>query len=65
MFQFLLGMSTGNHLKYPFVEMIPVLAFRLEPMCKGSHLVVDGEVIENSPVVQAEMFPGLISLLSR
>lgn len=63
--QFLLGMSTGNHLKYPFVEMIPVLAFRLEPMCKGSHLVVDGEVIEKSPVVQAEMFPGLISLLSR
>ena len=66
--QFLLGLSTGGHLKYPNVEMIPVLAFRLEPMCKGSHIVVDGEVLgqnSNSPVVQAEIFPGLISLFNR
>lgn len=58
-------MSNGSHLKYPNVEMIPVLAFRLEPMCKGSHIVVDGEVLEHSPIVQAEIFPGLISLLSK
>ena len=58
-------MSTGAHLKYPNVEMIPVLAFRLEPMCKGSHIVVDGEVLEHSSIIQAEIFPGIISLLNR
>lgn len=58
-------MSTGNHLQYPYVEMIPTLAFRLEPLCEGSHIVVDGEVVDHSSVIQAEVFPGMISLLNK
>lgn len=64
-FQFLLALSNGTHLKYPFVEMIPVFAFRLEPMCGGSHIVVDGEVLPHSSVIQAEVFPGVVSLLNK
>ncbi|XP_065211930.1 sphingosine kinase 1-like isoform X2 [Planococcus citri] len=63
--QFLLGLSSGNHLKLPQIEMIPVFAFRLEPLCKGSHIVVDGEILEHSSAIQAEMFPGIISMLNR
>lgn len=57
-------MQSGKHLKVPYVEMIPVRAFRLEPLCEGSHLVVDGEILEDSPIIQAEIFPGLISMLN-
>lgn len=45
--------------------MIPVFAFRLEPLCEGSHIVVDGEVLPHSSVIQAEVFPGIFSLLNK
>lgn len=64
-FQFLLGLSNGTHLRCPFVEMIPVFAFRLEPLCEGSHIVVDGEVLPHSSIIQAEIFPGIVSLLNK
>lgn len=45
--------------------MIPVFAFRLEPLCEGSHIVVDGEVLPHSSIIQAEIFPGVVSLLNK
>ncbi|XP_015379355.1 PREDICTED: sphingosine kinase 2-like [Diuraphis noxia] len=62
--QFLLGLSSGNHLAVPNVEMIPVRAFRLEPLSEGSHLVVDGELLKHSPV-QAEIMPGITNVYAR
>ncbi|XP_027841893.1 sphingosine kinase 2-like isoform X1 [Aphis gossypii] len=62
--QFLLGLSSGNHLAVPNVEMIPVRAFRLEPLSQGSHLVVDGELLKHSPV-QAEIMPGITNVYAR
>lgn len=62
--QFLLGLSSGNHLTAPNVEMIPVKAFRLEPLSQGSHIVVDGELIKHSPL-QAEIIPGITNVYAR
>jgi len=64
LFQFLLGLSSGNHLTVPNVEMIPVKAFRLEPLSQGSHLVVDGELLKHSPL-QAEIMPSITNVFAR
>ncbi|XP_012283324.1 sphingosine kinase 2 [Orussus abietinus] len=62
--QFLLGLSTGTHLTCPGVEMIPVKAFRIEPM-EGTvgHLTVDGEQVDYGPI-QAEVFSSLATVMS-
>lgn len=57
-------MSSGNHLAVPNVEMIPVKAFRLEPLSQGSHIVVDGELLKHSPL-QAEIMPGIANIYAR
>ncbi|XP_050535384.1 sphingosine kinase 1-like isoform X2 [Daktulosphaira vitifoliae] len=62
--QFLLALSTGNHLSFPYVQMIPVNAFRLEPLSGGSHIVVDGELLKHSPL-QAEIMPGVTNVYAR
>lgn len=59
-----MGLSSGSHLTVPKVEMIPVKAFRLEPLSQGSHLVVDGELLKHSPI-QAEIMPGLTNVFAR
>ncbi|XP_071450966.1 sphingosine kinase 2-like [Hetaerina americana] len=66
--QFLLGLSSGTHLKCPLVEMIPVRAFRLEPKDSNSptrgHVAVDGELVDYGPL-QVELVPSLARVLSR
>jgi len=59
-----LGLSSGNHLTVPNVKMIPVKAFRLEPLSQSSHIVVDGELIKHSPL-QAEIMPGITNVYAR
>lgn len=65
---FLLGLSSGSHISIlnegksdeeKLVELIPVLAFRIEPDadCTGC-MTVDGERVEYGPI-QAEVFPRL------
>lgn len=62
--QFLLGLSSGTHLSCPRAEMIPVTAFRLEPVTPGGHMTVDGELVDYGPI-QAELMPSLANILSR
>lgn len=65
--QILLGLSTGVHVSSPHLETIPVSAFRIEPDTSVSncgHITVDGENVDYGPI-QAEIFPSLVSLMSR
>lgn len=67
-FKFLIGMSSGTHIPSvpnQHIEMIPVTAFRIEPMATANgqgHFTVDGERIEYGPI-QAEIFSGLSKVL--
>lgn len=67
-FKFLIGLSSGTHIPSvpnQHIEMIPVTAFRIEPMATASgqgHFSVDGERIEYGPI-QAEIFPGLSKVI--
>ncbi|KAM0736466.1 Sphingosine kinase 2 [Formica fusca] len=62
--QFLLGLSSGTHVTCPGVDMIPVKAFRIEPMEGTSgHITVDGEEVDYGPL-QAEIFPSLASVMT-
>ncbi|KAI1283820.1 Sphingosine kinase 2 [Halotydeus destructor] len=62
--QFLIAMDSGTHVDFPFVKMVPVRAFRLEPDSSSGLLTVDGEVIECCPI-QAEILPGLARVMTR
>nr|XP_018901171.1 PREDICTED: sphingosine kinase 2-like [Bemisia tabaci] len=64
LFQCLIGLSSGAHVNVPGVEVIPVQAFRLEPKSTGSHIVVDGELLDYEPF-QVEIVPGIASVYSR
>lgn len=67
-FKFLIGLSSGTHIPSApnqHIEMIPVTAFRIEPMASSGaqgHFTVDGERIEYGPI-QAEIFPSLSRVL--
>ncbi|XP_011630564.1 sphingosine kinase 2 [Pogonomyrmex barbatus] len=62
--QFLLGLSSGTHIACPGVDMIPVKAFRIEPMEGASgHITVDGEEVDYGPL-QAEIFSSLASVMT-
>ncbi|EZA53682.1 hypothetical protein DMN91_007771 [Ooceraea biroi] len=62
--QFLLGLSSGTHLTCSGVDMVPVKAFRIEPV-EGTtgHITVDGEEVDYGPL-QAEIFPSLASVMT-
>lgn len=62
MLQIMLAFSEGDHVKYPEVEMIPITAFRLEPLSQKGIMLVDGEQVE-SGIIQAEILPGLANML--
>lgn len=49
----------------PGVDMIPVKAFRIEPMegANNGHITVDGEEVDYGPL-QAEIFPSLASVMT-
>ncbi|XP_017852122.1 sphingosine kinase 2 [Drosophila busckii] len=63
---FLLSMQSGNHLPSepdPFICVLPVRAFRIEPSGSQGILTVDGERVDYGPI-QAEVFPGLINVMT-
>jgi sphingosine kinase len=55
----LLRCGKGKHLDLPNMEYYKVLAFRLEPLTDKGILVVDGELVEYSPV-EIEVVPKLL-----
>ncbi|XP_017149195.1 sphingosine kinase 2 [Drosophila miranda] len=67
MLNFLLSMNTGTHLPPggddPFIRVVPVKAFRIEPSASDGILVVDGERVDYGPI-QAEVLPGLINVMT-
>ncbi|XP_013791981.1 sphingosine kinase 2-like, partial [Limulus polyphemus] len=61
---FLIAMRSGKHVNCSFVDMIPILAFRLIPFEKKGGFAVDGEYMECRPV-QGEILPFSMEILSR
>ncbi|UYV60166.1 SPHK1 [Cordylochernes scorpioides] len=63
MFAIFSGLQSGSYIKNEAVEMIPVRAFRLEPLSDG-YMTVDGEAVPTQPI-QAEVLPGAANILLR
>lgn len=59
---FMMTLETGSHVDLPFLEIIPIQAFRLEPLSEGGHLTVDGELVDYGPI-QAEVLPSLARIM--
>ncbi|XP_068141198.1 sphingosine kinase 1 [Drosophila tropicalis] len=64
---FLLSMNSGTHLPEtnddPYIQVVAVEAFRIEPSGKQGILTVDGERVDYGPI-QAEVFPGMIKVMT-
>lgn len=52
----LLSLDSGGHAIHPNVEFVTCVAYRLEPLTKGSYNDLDGEIIESGPV-QGQVMP--------
>ena len=63
MFRLFLSFSQGNHVSSPHVEVVKVLAFRLEPHSSNGNIMVDGERFEPAPI-QAQILPGLARVMA-
>lgn len=61
---FLACLQTGDHVHIPYVDVIPIHAFRLEPLTSDGFLTVDGEVI-SACTLQAEVLPSIARVMSR
>ena len=64
--QFLIALDSGKHINLPYVSLLPVQAFRLEPLNAASRgvMTVDGELIESGPL-QAHVLPSVANIMSR
>ncbi|GFS12463.1 sphingosine kinase 2 [Elysia marginata] len=63
LFRLFLSFSQGNHVSSPYVEVVKVLAFRLEPHSSNGNIMVDGERFEPAPI-QAQILPGLARVMA-
>ena len=52
-----------EHISLPGVEMIPVRAFRIEPLEERGTMTVDGELVERG-VMQASVLPGMVRVVA-
>lgn len=62
---FLLGLSSGTHLpadENQYIQLIPVTAFRIEPLGNEGNITVDGEKVAYGPI-QGEIFPGIVKVM--
>lgn len=59
----LLEFETGSHVDLPYVELVPVLAFRIEPESSKGNIMVDGETVPVAPI-QAQVLPGLAKIMA-
>ncbi|XP_062611044.1 sphingosine kinase 2-like isoform X2 [Saccostrea cucullata] len=57
-----LSFETGDHISSPYVEMVKVLAFRLEPMGTEGNIMVDGEHVDYGPI-QGQVLPGIARIM--
>lgn len=62
MVSFLLGLESGEHINCSYADVIPVRAFRIQPLSEDGCLTVDGEQIEYGPL-QAEVVPSISSIM--
>ncbi|XP_054159202.1 sphingosine kinase 2-like [Oppia nitens] len=62
--QFLLALEKGRHPALPYVDFVPVRAFRIEPYNNIGKMTVDGELVESGPI-QAEVVPRMATILTR
>ena len=58
-----LTFSEGMHVDSPEVEIVPVLAFRLEPDEDRGNIMIDGERLDPVPV-QGQVLPGLARIMA-
>jgi len=56
----LIGMENGSHASYKKAEFYDCVAFRLDPISKGSYNDLDGEVVESGRI-QAKVVPGAMN----
>ena len=66
LFSLMTALETGSHIDSvsPFVEMVKVLAFRMEPdQNKEGIIMVDGEKVDYAPL-QAQVLPGICNLMA-
>lgn len=57
-----LTFETGDHVNSPYVEMVKVLAFRLEPSGTEGNIMVDGEHVDYGPI-QGQVLPGIARIM--
>jgi diacylglycerol kinase family enzyme len=62
---YLLGLAEGSHVHNESIEMVPVRAYRIEPihMNPNSKIAVDGELIPMQPI-QVEILRGLVKVFA-
>lgn len=58
-----MSLETGSHTDYEKAEFIECVAFRLDPITKGSFNDIDGEVAE-SGTIQARVIPRAMKMFS-
>ncbi|TRY71562.1 hypothetical protein TCAL_13065 [Tigriopus californicus] len=64
MIRILRGVEQGTHTDFPSVQIVPVSAFRLEPLGKSGNIVVDGELIDYEPI-QAQVLPSYFNIITK
>lgn len=60
--RFLISLEDGGHINLPYVHVIPIKAFRLEPT--DGVMTIDGELIECGSI-QAEILPSTVNVMCR
>ncbi|KAK7112373.1 sphingosine kinase 2-like [Littorina saxatilis] len=64
LFNLFLTFSEGTHIDSPYVEFVPVLAFRLEPHHNSGNIMIDGERLDEVMPVQGQVLPGLARIMA-
>lgn len=58
-----LNFDQGRHINSPYVDVVKVLAFRIEPATKSGNLMVDGERFDPAPI-QGQILPGVARVMA-
>ncbi|CAF1032470.1 unnamed protein product, partial [Didymodactylos carnosus] len=59
-----IGISTGKHFDYNFVEWLPMKAFRIVPNATEGNIMVDGEKVPYGPI-QGEVLPNIARCMGK
>lgn len=62
LFSLFLTFSEGGHVDSPYVEFVPVLAFRLEPYETSGNIMIDGERLDPMPL-QGQVLPSIARIM--